>query len=219
MDNEIENMRMMLEEAGAMDIPVYIKRLRNNVKDIDTFQDFYCEGRVALMFLKHNFLVTMREKPDLRININHEQFYAEVKHFRLKKQDIIDDAKMLEAKDELVEYGNTVPLEIDPAWLQVAKVAKAKKDQYQDGAPNILVIWSDSHNCVEDIEIETAVNDIDKEVYANKIQGLKKLNGILLIQKCFNFRKQRNVYFFPVKNPFVALNTELLIAINAITIW
>ncbi len=48
----------------------------------------------------------MREAPDLALEFNGEQLYAEVKHFRLKDQDLIDNAQMSEPGDILVPYGD-----------------------------------------------------------------------------------------------------------------
>jgi hypothetical protein len=137
MDDLITNMRISLEKAHVKGIPEYIKRLRANANSAD-FEDFYLEGRAAIMLSKADFDVTMRDSPDLALKFNNEQFYAEVKHFRLKKQDKIDAAKMSEPGDLLVPYGDTVPLEGKHACEQVYDVAKKKIGQYKEYAPNIL---------------------------------------------------------------------------------
>ena len=86
--NEVEEQRMMLEQAGATNISNYIEKLSANYTNRDVLEDLLFEGRGALMFLKNGFLVDMRESPDLSIQFASQQFYAEVKHFRLKEKDI-----------------------------------------------------------------------------------------------------------------------------------
>ena len=153
--------------------------------------------------------MTMRESPDLALRFNNEQFYAEVKHFKEKEQDRIDDAKMSEPGDELVPYGDTVPLEGKPAWEQVYDVAVEKINQYKEHAPNILVIESSS-DCIEDTEIPTAINMINEDVRSGKRPGFAKLNGILLISlDWYNISQKRQGYFRRTNNPAVSLSREL----------
>ena len=140
-----------LERAGVNGIPIYRQRLIANYTS-DKFQDFLLEGRAALMFRQAGFRVTLREAPDLALKFNNEQLYAEVKHFRLKEQDLIDDAKMSEPGDILVPYGEGEFSE------QVYNVAKSKISQYKLHAPNILVVESNSPNCIDDVIIPTAVD-------------------------------------------------------------
>ena len=127
-----------LERWGVQGIPEYKQKLMDNSASAN-FKDFLLEGKAALMFREQCFRVTLREAPDLALEFNGGQLYAEVNHFRLKKQDLIDNAKMSEPGDELVPYGDTVPLEGKPAWKQVYNVAKSKISQYKENAPNILV--------------------------------------------------------------------------------
>ena len=89
----IIRMCISLEKAHVKGIPEYIKKLQDN-SDSPNFQDFRLEGEAARMFSKAGFCVTLRESPDLVLKFNNEQFYAEVKHFRMKEQDRIDAAKM-----------------------------------------------------------------------------------------------------------------------------
>ena len=111
-----------LETLGVQGVPKYKQRLMDNSESTN-FEDFLLEGRAALMFRKAGFGVTLREAPDLALEFNGEQLYAEVKHFRLKEQDLIDNAKMSELGDILVPYGDTVLMEGKPAWEQVYNVA------------------------------------------------------------------------------------------------
>ncbi len=208
MNDIITSMRISLEKAHVKGIPEYIKKLQDNSNSAN-FEDFRLEGKAALMFKQAGFDVTMRESPDLALRFNNEQFYAEVKHFKEKEQDRIDDAKMSEPGDELVPYGDTVPLEGKPAWEQVYDVAVEKINQYKEHAPNILVIESSS-DCIEDTEIPTAINMINEDVRSGKRPGFAKLNGILLISlDWYNISQKRQGYFRRTNNPAVSLSREL----------
>jgi len=210
MDNIIERMRINLEKAHVKGIPEYIKRLHDNRKS-EKFEDFHLEGRAALMFSQAGFDVTLRESPDLALQFNNKQLYAEVTHFRKKEQDRLDDAKMrgLGDEDELVPYGNTYSLEGKHAWEQVYEVAIKKINQYKEHAPNMLVIESSS-SCIEDTEIPSAIDMINEDVNSGKCPGLARLNGILLITVDeFNIPQWREVFPYYTCNPSVTLSKEL----------
>ena len=215
MDDIITSMRISLEEAHVEGIPEYIKRLQDNSNNCENFQDVLLEGRAALMFSQAGFDVTLRETPDLALRLNKEKLYAEVKHFRLKRQDEIDDAKMSDPNccvDEfgpyLVQIGDTVPLEGKSAWEQVYCVAIKKAKQYVEHAPNILVIESSSFS-IDDVIIPTAINMINEDVRSGKCLGIDKLNGILLSWDWDNISQWRNVFFYCTSNPAVSLGREV----------
>lgn len=185
----ITSMRISLGKAHVDGIPEYIKNLQAN-SNSKNFEDFRIEGEAARMFSKKGFYVTLRESPDLVLKFNNEQFYAEVKHFRLKKQD---------------QIGNTVP----PAWKQVYDVAKKKIKQYKERASNILVIGNND-DCIEELDIPTAINMINEDVRSGKCPGFAKLNGILFISlDWYNISQRREVYFRHTSNPAVSLSREL----------
>jgi hypothetical protein len=198
-----------LEKAGVQGVPEYKQRLIANSAS-DNFKDFLLEGKAALMFRQAGFHVTLREAPDLALEFNNEQLYAEVKHFRLKKQDLIDDANMSEPGDIPVSYGNTVPLEGKPAWEQVYDVVKSKISQYKENAPNILVIESSSPNCIDDLVIPGAVDMVNRDVYSGRCQDLGRLNGILFVSlDCYNISQKRNVFFYRTGKPDVPLTSGI----------
>ena len=88
-------------------------------------------------------------------------------------------------------------------------MAKHKIEKYKHHAPYILVIESQS-DCVEDTEIPTAIDMINKDVRSDKCPEFAKLNGILLITvECYNITQRRKVYFYPTSNPAVSLSREL----------
>lgn len=216
MNGTTTNICTNLERAGVNGIPIYRQRLIANYTS-DKFQDFLLEGRAALMFRQAGFRVTLREAPDLALKFNNEQLYAEVKHFRLKEQDLIDDAKMSEPGDELVLYGDTVPLEGKPASEQVYNVAKSKIRQYKENAPNILVIESSS-NCIDDVIIPKAVDMVSEAVCSGKCSDLGRLNGILLVSDWFNISHKRMVFFYSTGKPDVPLTPEVLNLLSRISL-
>lgn len=214
MNDFITNLSNDLEKAGVQGVPEYKQKLMDNSASAN-FKDFLLEGRAALMFRQAGFRVTLREAPDLALKFNSEQLYAEVKHFRLKEQDLIDNAKMSEIGDRLVPYGDTVPLEGKPAWEQVYNVTKSKISQYKENAPNILVIESSS-DCIDDVIIPTAVDMVSEAVCSGKCSGLGKLNGILLVSDWFNISHKRMVFFYPTGKPDVSLTSGILSLLDRI---
>jgi len=197
MNDIITNMRIDLEKAHVCGIPEYIKKLQDNSNNNENFEDFRLEGKATLVFSQVGFCVTLRESPDLVLKFNNEQFYAEVKHFRLKKQD---------------QIGNTVP----PAWKQVYDVAKKKIKQYKEHASNILVIGNND-DCIEELDIPTAINMINEDVRSGKCPGFAKLNGILFISlDWYNISQGRRVFFFSASGPAVPLSRELFFLLGDI---
>jgi hypothetical protein len=91
-----------LENAGVRDLKIYREKLAQSSRDPSRLLDLLCEGRAALMFSQHSWRVEIRDAPDLELELDREILYAEVKHFRRKKQDDIDESKMSQVLDELV---------------------------------------------------------------------------------------------------------------------
>ncbi len=208
MNDFITKICVDLERLRVQGVPEYKQRLMDNSESTN-FEDFLLEGRAALMFRKAGFGVTLREAPDLALEFNGEQLYAEVKHFRLKDQDSIDNAKMSEPGDILVPYGDTVLMEGKPAWEQVYNVAESKTSQYKENAPNILVIESSSA-CIDDVILPTAVDMVNEAVCSGKCSDLGRLNGILLVSDSFNISHRRKVFFYSTGKPDVPLTPEVL---------
>jgi len=206
-----------LEKTGAQNVSYYAEKLEKN-KHSEVIEDLLFEGRAALMFLRYGFSVTMRESPDLNIVLKNYQFYAEVKHFRLKDQDLIDKQNMAAYKMRLVSIGNTKPTETNNAWDQVVDVAIAKAKILVENVPNILVIGSSSPNCVDDSIVPTAINIISEKIRNSDCPNLDRLNGILLVSPEYNLTQKRNVYFFQAQNPRVSLSKPILESLYACTI-
>lgn len=137
----IQHAASTLRRFGARDVDAFEVKLRMNSNNLDQVVNHLSESRVALMFILNGARVTMRESPDLMIEWVGELFYAEVKHFRRKRQDEIDDQAMRWASGSFAgPLARTERLEGKRPYEQICDVACRKKHQYIDGAINILVI-------------------------------------------------------------------------------
>lgn len=213
----IANVCADLEKAGVQGVSEYKRRLMGN-SESTKFEDYLLEGRAALMFRKAGFGVILREAPDLAIEFDSEQLYAEVKHFRLKTQDLDDDAKMKEPGEFSVPYGDTVPTEGKPAWEQVFDVSKRKISQYKENVPNILVIESNS-DCIDDLITHDAVDMVDEAICSGECPGLGRLNGILFVSPdSYNISQKRNTFFYSTSKPDVPLTPEVLNLLSRISL-
>jgi len=192
----VDEIGTRLLEAGVANVPSYLTKLAGSRRSAPVYWDVAAEASAALMFRSAGFSVRMRDAPDLRLELCGNQLFAEVKHFRRKAQDDLDDERLSNAHEMLVPYGDTSVLEGSLPWEQIASVARRKSSQYQADVPNILVLDSSSPNCVEDLDVLTAVHVIDEYVGVQPDDELAKLNGILLISQMYNISRRRNVYFF-----------------------
>ncbi len=192
--NACKSLLKKLKEQKIGNIEAYEKRLIDNSSEPDTLKDFFQEGFAALTLSENNFEVTFSERPDLKVKYEDCAFNAEVKHFRLKKQDVIDDKRMTDEED-FVEYGNTKPSEGDEAWCQVYNVLKKKDEILPSDNPGIIILISSSIHCVEDSEVKFAVNKIDEEIYKKK-RNISPLNGVLYIGKWYNLKQPERYILF-----------------------
>jgi hypothetical protein len=181
MKDIIYHLITQLKKEGINGLVGYEQRLTKNAADREVFKDLLFEAKAALMFSRHSFKVTIREKPDLCIEMDKEVAYVEVKHFREKEQDRIDEKAMQES-DDLVLVGNTVLREGVEAWQQIANVAIRKANQYMDNVPNLLVVASDS-NSISGIILSTAVDIYNEEASKSGNLHLRKLNAFMLMDQ------------------------------------
>ncbi len=218
----IEHAASTLRSAGALDVDVYERKLRQNAPNPVQVINHLSEARVALMFLDNGAQVTMRDSPDLKIEWLGEMFYAEVKHMNRKTQDKLDEAAMRSTHDELVREGDTNRIERRYPHEQIYDVARKKKHQYIDGAFNILVIDSSSES-MEPAEptARSAARMWDEDL--RKLphdSALRRLHGIMLITSWGSVgRKSRNVAFAMTKNTldaFPPMSLNLIQALESI---
>lgn len=177
----IEHAASILRRSDARGVDSYELKLKNNRANPDQVVNHLSEARVALMFIDNGARVTMRDSPDLMIEWRGETFYAEVKHFRRKRQDEIDEEAMTNASGVLAgPIGQTQRLEGRRPYEQISDVALRKKRQYVDDAINILVIDSASESL--ELMASSAANEYSSEI--RKIpndRALHRLHGIMII--------------------------------------
>ncbi len=208
-----------LVEAGVRNAESYRRKLSDNSGEPTVFRDLVSERVAALMFSMAGFVVEMGESPDLTLTGFGQSLSAEVKHFRYKQQDAMDNVKLREYSDYLIEFGNTVPTEGKTAWEQVAAVAQRKVRQYRAGTPNLLVLESSSPHCVDDVVVRTARNILDEETEVGTNPHLSRLNGIVFLSSEFNVSTRRNAYFFETSYPRCALLASVRDALKGIRRW
>ena len=187
-----------LKEAGIAGVDDYGKKLKQNARIIENLKDFLMEAHAAFMFSHYGFTVTMRESPDLRIVLDNETVYAEVKHFREKEQDRTDQEAM-EKSEDLVAVGILPPNELCP-WQQIANRAIKYEKQYVENAPNLLVLVSDS-NAVGGSVLETGVVRFNQMVATSDANSpLRRLSAVMLVDEVnelWTGQDLVNVYFCP----------------------
>ena len=204
-----------LRAEGATGLEQYEQKLGNNANEPEVLVDFLLEGRAALMFLRHGFNVAMQDRPDLRIELHEEVVYVEVKHFRQKEQDRLDEKAERETDDLLVVTGQLLESEGAEAWQQIVDVAVGKADQYAADAPNVLLVESSSPSL--ELMLGTAVRNYNKEVLKSEDVRLRRLSGIMLVQTDWIvLREMRNVYFLPTAHPAAPLSARMTDALFAI---
>jgi hypothetical protein len=205
---------VQLRNAGAGGLDQYEKRLRDNAGNPDTLANLFCEGLVALMFLRNDWQVILRESPDLQLGLKKDVMYAEVKRFWEKEEDRLNERAMLNAPND----GFLVPLDTPTktAWEQIADVAIKKAPVYQEGAANILVVVSDSE-CL-DLMVDSAVHEYDERAIESGDPRLRRLNGIMLVNRGrTSFRPvPSNVEFCQTQHAAVPLDVRLVIALKNI---
>jgi hypothetical protein len=208
-----------LRKEGIVVLEEYKRRLQDNAGNEKVFKDMLFEADAALMFSRHGFKVTIRERPDLRIDWNDEVVYAEVTHFSEKKQDRIDEQAMQRSED-LVPTGILTPTEGCEAWKQIAGVANRKAGQYKEDAPNILVVATDS-NSVGGSILSTAVHIYNEQ--ANDDPRRHSLNAFMLVDQWYLWNNElgveRNVYFCQTAHTRIPMSKGLTNALESIHRW
>jgi len=195
----IDQLVAQLRSKGAVGVEQYKEKLKNNVKKIAVIDDLFFEGRAALLFLNNGFKVTLRDSPDLKIELDNEVVYAEVKHFREKEQDRRDEKAMSETRELLVEIGDTTATEGSAVWEQIAVVAITKVDQYVMNAPNILIIESSSDSTSS--TLSSAAHEYNDRVRKTNDPRLRRLNALMLVNCClygFGNSGPYNTEFYPL---------------------
>ena len=195
----IDQLVTQLRGKGAIGVEQYEVKLKNNAKNIAVLDDLFFEGRAALLFLNNGFKVTLRDSPDLKIELDNEVVYAEVKHFREKGQDRRDEKAMSETRELLVEIGDTTATEGSAVYEQIADVAISKADQYVMNALNILIIESSSDST--SLNLSSAAREYNDRVRKTNDPRLRRLNALMLVNCClygFGNSGPYNTEFYPL---------------------
>lgn len=207
----IDQLVAQLRSKGAVGVEQYKEKLKNNVKKIAVIDDLFFEGRAALLFLNNGFKVTLRDSPDLKIELDNEVVYAEVKHFRGKEQDRRDEKAMSETRELLVEIGDTTVTEGSAVWEQIADVAISKADQYVMNAPNILIIESSSDST--SLNLSSAAHEYNDRVRKTNDPRLRRLNALMLVNCClygFGNSGPYNTEFCPLAHIDTPMSRRLI---------
>src|SRR5580658_2889600 len=137
MKTSVDQSISALRSQGAKDVDEYERKLRSFGMNEQKVFEMLSEARAALWFLGHGWAVTMRDRPDLKLELDSETVYAEVKHINEKDTDRRDQKAMEAAGEfEFVLVGNVIADEQSHAWQQMCDVAKRKESQYLDDEQN-----------------------------------------------------------------------------------
>lgn len=196
MQIDTDTLNYRLTKLGVRGVDAYCAKLVANAGNSDVLDDLLSEAAAAMMFSIAGFTVEMSDRPDLLLTGFGQSFAAEVKHFRYKSQDSIDDVALRNHSDHLVEFGNTHPAEGYAAWDQVANVARRKIAQFTGHVPYLLVIQSSSLHSIDDLVVRTAANILDEEISTDAHVPLAALSGIVFLSRELRISDARNVYFF-----------------------
>ncbi|HWD00554.1 MAG TPA: hypothetical protein VG456_27545 [Candidatus Sulfopaludibacter sp.] len=212
----IDRAASTLREAGALDVDFYERKLRQNAGNADQVRNHLSEAKVALMFIEYQATVTMRDSPDLMIQWLGETFYAEVKYFKRKRQDDLDDEAMRRSPGEFVKVGDVSDTEKRSVQDQISDVARRKKRVYVEGAMNLLVIDSGSDSL--QLMTETGARIYDDELRKTpEDMALRRLHGIMTINTWGAVRGGfRNVEFAIQHHSLPPLNWQLVEALKEV---
>ena len=209
----IEHAVSTLRTAGALSVDAYELKLQQNAPNPTQVVNHLSEARVALMFLENGAQVTMRDRPDLKIEWLDAIFYVEVKHIRRKEQDKLDEEAARGAGGEFVMVSDTYRLEKRHPYEQISDVGRRKKHQYIDGALNVLVIDSSSESMEPaDAMAASGAKEFDEEFRKTPHDlALRRLHGIMLITSWGTVGwNSRNVAFAPTDHAMPQMSWALI---------
>jgi hypothetical protein len=200
-------------------VDTYELKHRQNSPNPTQVINHLSEARVALMFLGNGAQVTMRDRPDLKIEWLGTTFYSEVKHINRKAQDELDEVAMRSTHGKLVPIADTSRIERRHPYEQLCDVAVKKSSICIDAAVNILVVDS----CSESMEpagamAHSATRTFDEEVRKSPPgSALRRLHGIMLITSWGSVGpNSRNVAFAMTKYAAPPMSLKLIQALDSI---
>lgn len=200
MSLSIESWISELRRRGAQEVDQYERKLQSFRDHDQKIFEMLSEARAALLFLGNGWSVTMREAPDLMLQLDGETIYAEIKHVNEKLTDRRDTEAMAKALPfEFVTVGNISQDEIGHGWEQMYRIAIKKERQYLEGQQNILIFVSYSESL--DLLLQSAVNEFDDKVReAGAASPLRKLGGMMMLSTSYGpSSRMSNVVFCPTR--------------------
>lgn len=216
---DADTLKHQLTQRGVRGAKAYCAKLLWNASNPEVLGDLRSEAAAAMMFSAAGFIVEMRDRPDIWLTGFGQSVAAEVKHFRHKDQDSIDDVALRDHGDHLVEFGDTRQTEGYAAWDQVVSVARRKASQFEGVAPYLLVIQSSSPHGIDDLVVRTAANILDEEASADSAVIVARLSGIVFLSPESRIPDGRNVYFFELRASQHPLLAPLRKALNGMRRW
>ena len=205
-----------LRAHGAKDVDQYERKLRSFGSNEQKVFEMLSEARAALMFLNAGLQVTMRDKPDLYLELNGQPLYAEVKHFNWKGTDTRDEKTMRAFPFEFVRVGNVVDNEGKHQYEQMCSIAMKKVPQYMPDFPNMLVFVN--HSPSVDLMLQSAVNEFDDE---DRKPGanpdLRNLSGMMMLATIASVGfGATNIDLLPTRFPYKRLSYSFWAALGQV---
>ena len=157
-----------------VDIPSLLKKLelvKKNIKEIENAKDLIVEFKAAQEFLGIPVLnhIYFGENPDLHLEIGPIKLAIEVKRFRYREKDTMDQEILSTSieKGHLAEYG-------DPARVQeqIESVLIKKAIKYSGTEQFFLYLWSNSPHQVENVEILCASRNVFSKMKLSNLIGI-----------------------------------------------
>ena len=205
MDKALTNVRQLLGDQAAQRYREYFQRIQHmpgvnrvfnriaSATDKEQLADYLVEIQYALIFAGLNFQVEFEPSgskgPDLGIARDSQVAGVEIARFRK----VFPGPPMLDLSDEnliLPEYGNP-PRDIRKAFEKI--LSKFSQVANQQG---VIAIWNDDED-LEEVETETAVNDIRRDAS----QGILSLaRGLLFVLYGSQWIGNKQLHCFPFRH-------------------
>lgn len=216
MVSSIDPVISQLRAHGAKDVDQYERKLQSFRPNEQKVFEMLSEARAAFMFLKAGLKVTMRDKPDLYLELNGQPLYAEVKHFNWKATDTRDEEVMKAAPFEFVRVGNVVDDEGKHQYEQMCSIAIKKVTQYIADFPNVLVFVN--HSPSVDFMLQSAVNEFDDEVRKRGANlDLRKLSGMMMLATVASVGLDAtNIDLLPTRHAYKPLSNAFAAAMGQV---
>ncbi len=170
---EIGTLRMLDENPNVHKASYFdkLQQIQDNLVSIENAKDIMTELKAASEFVDVANLRTLRfdENPDFYLRILSNVVAVEVKNFRYRAEDSLDETHLRKASQDgkLATYGNSADVQ-----AQIEE-AIAKKVQHYKG-PEALFLYFCSHSPhhVEDGEIKCAARNIFYDSQYSNLIGL-----------------------------------------------